>query len=277
MNRRILGTGDHLYEVVHPFGTLPDGITLGNTSHVATDSTDRVYVYQRQDPPVLVFDGDGNLLTTWGGGELLDAHGIYISAADEVYLVDRDAHEVVKFSVTGESDLRIGQRGRPSLQAPFNHPADIAVAPNGDLLVADGYGNSSVHRFSADGQHLLSWGSPGSGPGQFTTPHGIWVDPAERVYVCDRENNRVQVFSIDGEYLAEWGDFYHPMDIFRDGQGVFYVTDQIPRITILNGNGEIIARGRTPYNGHGVWLDSQGNIYLSGNDTGITKLVKVAG
>ena len=275
MNRRILGTGDHIYEVVHPFGSLPAGITMGNTSHVATDSRDRVYVYQRQDPPVLVFNGDGNFLTSWGSGELLDAHGVYISGDDEVYLVDRDAHEVVKFDVTGDSTLRIGQRGKPALQAPFNHPADIAVAPGGDIFVADGYGDSSVHRFGSDGRHRLSWGSPGSGPGQFTTPHGIWVDPSERVYVCDRENNRVQVFSLTGEYLTEWGDFYHPMDIFQDGQGVFYVTDQIPRITMLNADGEIITRGRTPYNGHGLWLDSQGNIYLAGNDTGITKLVKL--
>ena len=131
---------------------------MGNTSHVATDSMNRVYVYQRQDPPVLVFDGDGNFLTSWGSGELLDAHGIYISAEGEVYLVDRDAHEVVKFNVAGDSSLRIGQRGRPSLQAPFNHPADIVVAPGGDIFVADGYGNSSVHRFSADGRHKLSWG-----------------------------------------------------------------------------------------------------------------------
>ena len=123
----------------------------------------------------------------------------------------------------------------------------------------------------------LSGGTPGSGPGQFTTPHGIWVDSAERVYVCDRENNRVQVFSIIGEYLTEWRDFYHPMDIYQDPQGVFYVTDQIPRITMLNAAGEMITRGRTPYNGHGVWLDSQGNVYLAGNDTGITKLVRLTG
>jgi peptidylglycine monooxygenase len=270
-----LGTGNHVYEVVHPFGRLTAGIAMGNTSHVATDSMNRVYVYQRQDPPVLVFDGDGNFLTSWGSGELLDAHGIYISDDDEVYLVDRDAHEVVKFNVAGDSSLRIGQRGRPSLQAPFNHPADIVVAPGGDIFVADGYGNSSVHRFSADGRHKLSWGEPGSGPGQFTTPHGIWVDSAERVYVCDRENNRVQVFSLTGEYLTEWRDFYHPMDIYQDGEGVFYVTDQIPRITMLNAEGEIVTRGRTPYNGHGLWLDTQGNIYLAGNDTGVTKLVKL--
>ncbi len=181
MNRYIVGTGDHVYQVVRPFGKLPKGMTFGNTSHVATDSRDQVYVFQRQDPPILVFDTNGSLLTTWGDGQLLDAHGIYISSDDEIFLVDRDAHEVVKFSTESRVLLRIGTREMPSLHGPFNHPADIAVAPGGEIFVADGYGNSRVHRFSAEGKHLNSWGSPGAGPGEFTTPHGIWVDPQERV------------------------------------------------------------------------------------------------
>ena len=165
MTRLVTGTGDHVYEVIHPFGKIPPGMNFGNTSHVATDSQDRVYVYQRKDPPVLVFDGEGNLLTTWGSGRLVDAHGIYISATDEIFLIDRDSHEVVKFRVDGTELLRIGNRNKPSLQAPFNHPADIAVAPNGDIFIADGYGNSRVHRFTAEGQFLKSWGSRGPGPG----------------------------------------------------------------------------------------------------------------
>ncbi len=275
MNRYIIGTGDHVYQVVRPFGKLPQGMTFGNTSHVATDSSDRVYVYQRQDPPILVFDTNGNLLTTWGDGQLLDAHGIYICPDDEIFLVDRDAHEVVKFSTEGRVLLRIGTREMPSLHGPFNHPADIAVAPSGEIFVADGYGNSRVHRFSAEGKLLNSWGSPGAGPGEFTTPHGIWVDPQERVYVCDRENNRVQIFDVEGNYQTEWRDFYHPMDIFRDPQGIFYVTDQIPRITMLNSTGELVTRGRTPFNGHGMWVDSNGTIYLADNATGVTKLIKL--
>ncbi len=274
MTSLVVGTGDHVYRAVHPFGRLPDGAPLGNTSHVATDSSDRVYVYRRQDPPVLVFDGEGNLLTTWGDGLLIDAHGICITPDDSVFLVDRDAHEVLKFDAERNVLLRLGARERPSLGAPFNHPADVAVASNGEIFVADGYGNSSVHRFAADGELIKTWGVRGTGPGEFTTPHGICLDGRGRVYVCDRENNRVQVFTVDGDYITEWGDFYHPMRVFMDGQGIFYVTDQIPRITMLTSEGELVTRGRTPFGGHGMWVDSKGNIYLSSNADGITKLVK---
>ena len=274
MTRFIVGTGDHVYHAVHPFGELPSGVTLGNTSHVATDSADRVYVYQRLGPPVCVFNNDGELLVTWGEGLILDAHGIYIDANDDVYLVDRDAHEVLKFDSSGKVLLRLGNRERPSLDGPFNHPADVAVAPNGEIFVADGYGNSRVHRFAADGSIIRSWGARGDGPGEFTTPHGIWVDGRDRVYVCDRENNRVQVFSVDGEYVTEWRDFFHPMDICQDAQGIFYVTDQVPRITMLSPDGLLVTRGRTPFFGHGMWVNSKGDIYLTDNAAGVTKLVK---
>ena len=163
---------------------------------------------------------------------------------------------------------------RPSLYGPFNHPADVAVAANGEIFVADGYGNSRIHRFTADGGLIKSWGAMGAGPGEFTTPHGIWVDKRDRVYMCDRENDRVQVFSIEGDYITEWRDFFHPMDIYMDGRGTFFVTDQVPRITMLDSDGELVTRGRTPFNGHGMWIDSRGNIYLAGNDQGVTKLVK---
>ena len=274
MTRYMVGTGDHVYEVIHPFGKLPSGMTFGNTSHVAVDSSDRVHIFQRKDPPVLVFDGDGNLLNTWGDGQILDAHGVYITPADDIFLLDRDAHELLKLDIEGKVLLRLGTRERPALHAPFNHPADVAISTTGEIFVADGYGNSRVHRFSADGEHLSSWGSRGGGPGELTTPHGIWVDGRDRVYVCDRENNRVQVFSVEGDYLAEWGDFFHPMDIFVDDQDTFYVTDQIPRITMLDSDGIMISRGRTPFNGHGMWIDSQGNMYSTGNVTGVTKYAK---
>ena len=274
MTRVIVGTGDHVYEAVHPFGKLPEGMAFGNTSHVATDSSNRVYVCQRKDPPVLVFDGEGNLITTWGDGQIIDVHGVYVTSRDQIFVVDRDAHEVLEFSTEGEVVQRLGMREKPSLGGPFNHPADVAVAPSGEIFVADGYGNSRVHRFTAEGKLLDSWGSRGAGPGELSTPHGIWVDGQDRVYVCDRENDRVQVFTVDGDYLDEWGNFYHPMGIFQDAAGRFYVTDQIPSMTMLNSDGEIVTRGRTPFGGHGVWIDSRGDIYLSNNAEGITKLIK---
>jgi peptidylglycine monooxygenase len=131
-----------------------------------------------------------------------------------------------------------------------------------------------VHKFSSSGEHLLTWGAPGSGPGEFHTPHGIWVDDFERVYVVDRDNNRIQLFTSDGEYLEEWQDFFHPMDIFLDSSNNVYVTDQTPRLTVLNTKGDIIARGFAPDAGHGMWGDSNGNLYLAAHNRGVVKLLK---
>ena len=270
----VVGSGDFVYDVVRGWGTLPAGWSLGLVSHVAVDSRDRVYFYQRKDPPILVFDGGGHFLSAWGDQRLRDAHGIFVGPDDHVYLCDRDEHEVLKLTPEGRVLLTLGHRGRPALQAPFNHPADVAVAPAGDIYVADGYGNSSVHRFSAEGRHLGSWGAPGIGRGQFTTPHGIWVDAQNRVLVADRENNRVQLFSPEGDYYGEWRDLYHPMDIYVDAAGVVYVTDQIPRISMYSPEGRLLARGRPVTVGaHGVWGDSRGNLYLA--EVGVNQVTKL--
>jgi len=260
----VVGTGEYTYDVVRPFGTPPPGLSVGFISHVAVDSRDRVYFYRRQEPPILVFDSEGNFLDAWGEGRLRDAHGIYSGTDGHIYLCNRDEHEVLKLTPEGKIVLTLGQRGRPSLQAPFNHPADVAVSRTGEIYVADGYGNSAVHRFSPDGKHLLSWGAAGAGRGQFTTPHGVWVDAMDRVFVADRENNRVQIFSPEGDYYGEWGDLYHPMDIYGDADGTIYVTDQIPRVTMYAPNGRLLARGKPVEIGaHGVYGDSKGNLYMA--------------
>lgn len=158
----------------------------------------------------------------------------------------------------------LGRRHEPSFQAPFNHPTSAVVASDGDIYVADGYGNSVVHRFGADGRLKHTWGGRGTGPGEFTTPHAVWIDKRNRVLVGDRENNRVQIFDRDGNYLTEWHDFYHPMAIYGDDRGMIYVTDQIPRISMLNLDGGLIGRARGTLNGaHGMSGDAAGNFYLS--------------
>lgn len=275
MTRFIVGTGRHVYEVIHPFGNLPSGMTFGNTSHVATDSEGKVYVFQRKDPPILVFDGEGNLIDSWGDGELMDGHGIFITESDEVFLSDRDAHEILKYDTKGNVSLRLGNREKPALEEPFNHPADIAVTGDGDIYIADGYANSSVHRFKSDGAYVKSWGSWGVGPGQFSVPHGIWVHK-DRVYVCDRENHRVQIFDTNGGYISEWLGFFHPMDIYIDSEETVYVTDQVPGMTMLNLDGQMITRIRTAANVHGLWVDIYGNIYAAGNEALVTKYKKIS-
>ena len=170
-----------------------------------------------------------------------------------ILVADRDAHQVLRFDKDGKVVQALGKRHWPSLDAPFNHPTAAAQAPDGEIYVADGYGNSSVHRFAADGSLIRTWGGQGSGPGAFTTPHAIAVDSRGRVLVADRENNRVQVFDREGNFVAEWGDFYHPMQIWIDDRDLVFVTDQIPRISLLTLDGKLVGRCRGAINGaHGL-------------------------
>ena len=271
----IVALQDRRYRVERPWGRTPPGIAIDIVSQVAVDSNDNVYVAQRIDPAVVVFNPDGEYLRSWGTGVIADAHGIAITPEDLVLVVDRDAHQVLGFSTDGELQLEIGERHAPRFQHPFNHPCDVAVAGDGELYVCDGYGNSVVHRFAADGSWISTWGEPGKGPGQFTTPHAIWVTVDDRVLVADRENNRIQVFDRDGGYLTEWGDHYHPMDIYIDGDGLIYVTDQVPRLSQLDADGNLIGRCRPVLAGaHGVWGDSRGNLFLgeSAPQDRVTKL-----
>lgn len=201
--------GEKFYRVERPWGRLPHGDVFGPVSQLAVDSSDKVYVFQRADPPVQVFNPDGGYALGWGGDIVCDAHGISISRDDRVFLVDRDAHQIIVCDRHGSVTDRLGNRHNPALGAPFNHPTDVAVAADGDIYVSDGYGNSLVHWFSPDLELKRSWGGPGTGPGEFSTPHGIWVDQSDRVLVTDRENNRVQVFDREGRYLEQWGDLDH--------------------------------------------------------------------
>lgn len=257
--------GDRRYAVHRKWARLPAGESFGFLSDLAVDAEGRVHVAQRgTDRPVLVFGRDGKLQGSWGEGALAEPH--YINAGNDgaMLVADRDAHQVLRFDSSGKLVQALGKRHWPALDAPFNHPTAAVEAADGEIYVADGYGNSSVHRFARDGSLIRTWGGQGSGPGAFTTPHAIAVDCRDRVLVGDRENNRVQLFDRTGEYLGEWGDFYHPMQIWIDDRDLVFVTDQIPRISLLTLDGKLVGRGRGAINGaHGISGDARGNLYLS--------------
>ena len=273
----VVAIGDRRYTVQRPWGELPQGQGLAYVSTVAVDSNGRVYVAQRTDPPVVVFEPDGTYADGWGAGVIADAHGIHVSGDDRVFVVDRDAHQVHVFDTSGELQLSLGKRHRPSLQAPFNHPTGVATASNGDVYVSDGYANAAVHTFSSEGELLTTWGSPGRGPGEFMTPHAVAIDRSGRVFVTDRDNDRVQVFSADGRFIEEWLDFFHPMDIHIDALDVIHITDQVPRLSSYTAAGALVGRCRpVPYMPHGLCGDADGNFYLveSSPTDEVTKLVQ---
>ena len=136
-----------------------------------------------------------------------------LTAGIEFWIADRDAHQIVVFNLEGEPLLRIGERHVPRWMSPFNHPTRAAIAPDGEIYVADGYGNARIHRFSPEGEWRASFGELGRDPGEFMTPHSIIVDRENRLVVCDRENDRVQLFDRDGGWLAEWRGLCRPMDL----------------------------------------------------------------
>ena len=288
-----LGTGKYTYERVDGWGDLPEGWEWGQVGSVAVDSKDRVYVYTRTDHPLMIFERDGSFVRSWGEGIVSDAHGICLDAQDNLFLVDRNAQVAVKFTANGDKVFELGNRDQPSdsgwtdesrtvLRAadPFHHPTDIALSANGDVYVSDGYRNARVHKFSAQGELLFSWGQPGkTGPGEFHVPHGVWVHTDGRVFVADRENNRIQIFSASGEYLDQWPGLARPCDIYIDHDNVLYVPELDGFMSILSIDGDIIATWGSPLDAgwgkgaHAIWVDSHGDLYVNQNVEG-HRLVK---
>jgi DNA-binding beta-propeller fold protein YncE len=275
-----VGKGTYTYELVENWASLPPGETFGNVSAVATDSQDRVYVFQRKDPPVMVFERNGTYLRAWGIGAFANPHGIYI-ANDVVYLTDREDSVCLTYTLDGKPLQVLGQRGVhsdtacakpgelvPHAAGPFNYPTEMVPSPAGDLYVTDGYRNARVHRFAADGNFKASWGQGGkTAPSHFHLPHSLIVHRDGRVYVCDRENNRIQVFSADGQFITMWTDLRRPLDISMDGDGILYISEGgvdglSPRISLMDTQGNVVARWDS-LSAHGSWVDAHGDIYLA--------------
>ena len=230
----VYGQGTHQYTVQENWWTLPDGWEFGWVPAVAVDSQDRIYVYSRSEHPMVVFDRDGNFIDSWGDDILKDAHGIFIDDDDNIYCTERDTHVMRKFTTDGELLMTLGTPDVPGAEGePFNKPTDLAIGPDGEMYITDGYGNARVHKYSPEGELIKSWGQPGTGPSEFDLPHCVRVDPRNRLMVADRENNRIQFFTLDGEYIEEWGDLAHPDTIYIDEEELVYIAELDQRITIM--------------------------------------------
>ncbi|MGD2142487.1 MAG: hypothetical protein PVH79_03280 [Candidatus Bathyarchaeota archaeon] len=178
MVRRI----DLRYNVVENWGTLPEGWSFMQVAGVAVDSRDRVYVLNRGEHPVIVFNKEGEFIASWGEGLFANAHGAYVDSEDNVWCVDREHHVIWKFSNEGELLETIGTPDSPG--KPFDMPTDVALAPDGEIYISDGYGNSRIHRYSPEIKLIQSWGEPGNAPGQFNiTPRNMG---RERSGLCRR-------------------------------------------------------------------------------------------
>jgi len=293
------------YQVVEGWEQLPTGYAHRDVAGVAVDAEDRVYLICRGDHPIIAYDRDGKFLGSWGEGQFTyRTHGISVGPDQSLYCTDDGNHTVRKFTPKGKLLMTLGTLDKPAdtgydgkdymtITKPadgFNRPTNLAVGPKGDLYVSDGYGNCRVHQFGPNGERKRSWGVPGTGPGQFYLPHGIAAAADGRIFVCDRENDRIQIFSPDGEYLAEWTDTQRPTHLVFDAQGRAYVSelwwhkgDRAPRqgrtindplygrVSVFDKDGRLLTRWGTPEATaagsfaapHGIAVDSRGDIYVA--------------
>ena len=197
----------------------------------------------------------------WPHGFSIDADG-YIWTSDARGVGDK-GHQVMKFTQDGTLLMTLGTAGvAGDGEDTFDGPADVAVAPNGDIFVVDGHGNNRVVKFNKDGEFVMSWGEAGTGPGQFNEPHSVAFDSQGRLFVGDRVNERIQVFNQNGQYLAEWpGIMASGMDITEDD--VIYVADYQLRLGIVIANANDFTEIGFIENAmpEGVTVDGMGNVY----------------
>jgi len=281
------------YERVHPWGELPTGLYDERSSFIGAEQGPDGNIYLlgrclqnsctgRPEPPVLKLDPSGRLLKTWGSGMLEFPHGFDVDDEGNVWASDQRGHQVFKWDSDGELLMTLGQKGMqgdpPRL---LTQPTDLVVAPNGNIFVTEGHGGGGnrVSKYSSDGRFIMSWGTTGSGVGEFIVPHTIALDSQGRVFVGDRMNNRIQIFDQQGNFLDVWYQFGRPSGISIGADDMIYVADSESWGTdnpgwkkgIRVGNArdgtvlyliEDIESTATEHSGaEGVGVDSEGNVY----------------
>jgi peptidylamidoglycolate lyase len=285
------------YRVVHGWPQLPPGDALGQATGVDVDSAGNVLVFHRagrrwSEPmpettidraTIWVFDGEsGRLLRSWGADLFVMPHGLTVDAQNNVWVTDVGLHQVFKFSAQGELLLRLGkEREAGSDSQRFNRPTDVAVLKDGSFYVSDGYRNTRIIKFAADGRFEFQWGTQGAGPGQLDLPHGLALHSNNRVYVADRSNARVQVFDAKGRFLAQWRgpELGRPYAIALHKDGRAFIADGGDQptappdrsgVAIVDGDGKVLQRfGRYGnYDGqfqlaHDIAVDHHGVVYVA--------------
>jgi DNA-binding beta-propeller fold protein YncE len=294
-----------MYEPQADWGQGPSDRAAGQVADVAVDGEDRVYLLTRGENRVWVYDRGGRLLKSWTHARLgPGGHGIAVDDDLNVFIVDWQMHCVIKFTSDGDEIFVLGAPGIPAdtgvepwpprkapyplgrlsqlySAGPFNGCTQLAFGPGGELFVSDGYGNARIHRFSADGELLNSWGEPGRDPGQFHNPHGVHIASDGLMYVSDRENDRIQVFTLDFEFVREL-HVQRPANVAIDRDGRIAVASlryepgdetftrgrveaRVPdRFTVFGPSGAILFDAEDAIQvPNGIAVDSRGDVYVA--------------
>ena len=293
------------YRTIDGWAVLPTGRMWGSTGGVDMDRDGQhIWVAERcggnscaglDFDPVLKFDESGNLVESFGGGLMIQPHGLHVDPDGNVWVTDAQGpngedpqregkgHAVLKFSADGELLMTLGTPGVGAAgRDTLDQPCDVVVAPDGTIYVADGHGGqlpgagkhttARVVKFASDGTYLMEWGSHGTEPGQFRTPHAIDLDSSGRVVVADRGNDRLQVFDTNGMFIESFYQYSRPSGLHIADDDTVYVADsassrngQHPgwefgiRIgNLRNGSFDVFIDGSNP---EGVAVSANGTIY----------------
>ncbi len=264
-------------EPVPAFFNVPyDGNWVQPTG-VAVDSRGHVYVFNKGNRQLMEFDAAGAYVRSLGHGLFVDPHGLRIDRHDHIWTTDLETHLVLKMDRHGTVLMVLGQRNTPGLydddraSVLFDKPADVGFGANGDIYVADGYGNHRVAHLKADGEFVRAWGKKGSAQGEFDNPHNIVVD-RNRVYVADRYNKRIQVFGLDGSFVSAWTHLGKPWGLAVSPERNLYAVDGDHEVIYkLDMEGQVLGKytagaGRRPGQlraAHGLAVGPQEELYVT--------------
>ncbi|MDE0166268.1 MAG: hypothetical protein OXL36_14345 [Bryobacterales bacterium] len=234
------------YRLLEEWGELPEGVHWGASIGIIPDGEGGAWLHHRSDPPIIKLDSDGKAVRTFGDGMFVQAHGFCMDQDGNLWAGDSGpfgddpskagrGYQFFKFSPQGELLLTLGKAG-VSIAGPdtFIAPTACAVAPNGDILIADGHfprpstsqqEGDRIVRFTSSGKYVNSWGRKGSAPGEFDGPHALAFDSKGRLFVADRSNNRIQIFDRDMRFVDEWKQFGRPSGVAIAGDDILYVAD----------------------------------------------------
>ena len=303
------GEGANTYRSVANWCALPAGRQNLGATHggVVVDKKGNIYFSMDSgDQGILVYGPDGKLIKGVGGKELVGIHGMCLNeenGEEFIYAAHLKAKRAVKLKLDGTEVWAIGvPMESKKYQNPGQYnPTGVAVAPGGDVYVADGYGQNWIHRFDKDQKYVASYGGRGKEDGKFTTCHGIALDRRggkNLLLVCDRENRRLQHLDLDGKFVAVVAEnLRRPCAVSFHGDHVA-IAELEGRVAILDGNNKLVAAlGDNPDKGqwakfgvdpkdwkegifnapHGLSYDHQGNLYIMDwNQSGrITRMNKV--
>ena len=245
------------YHAVPANLVLPDGMKMGAPSSVAMNKAGHMLVFNRGEHPLMEFDAQGKFVRSFGEGGYVRPHGMRIDPEGNIWTTDVNGHTVTKLSANGDVLLTIGTKGQAGKWDETTHlmqePADIAFGPGGDVFVVEGHGRGEgrVLRFDKKGTLLTSWGGTGKAPGQFDQPHSLLVR-GDQIYVADRENRRVQVFDLNGKYLKEWKFAGLPCGLYLSSDGQLYLASGFAgQILRLDADGKTSAMMGQPGKGLG--------------------------